>query len=92
LKHTTAKTIRRPGVVEIHQPACSHCCPSLMMLPQLASGGRTPKPRKLSAASTRIVLPMSSVALTITGAMQLGSRCRNMMRARPKPSDLAATE
>ena len=47
-----------------------------LWLPQLGIGGRTPKPRKLRAASTMIVVPVPRVMLTMMGAMELGIMCR----------------
>ena len=47
--------------------------PSERILPQVASGGCTPKPRKLKADSVRIADATPSVAETSTGAIALGT-------------------
>ena len=50
-----------------------------MMLPQVACGGWTPKPRKLRLASVRIASGMPRTAVTIIGAAALGRIWRKMI-------------
>ena len=59
---------------------------SFSMLPQLGVGGCTPRPRKLSPASSRIAFAMPNVAATITGARAFGSMWRKMMRPFDAPT------
>ena len=58
---------------------------SARMLPQLAAGGCTPRPRKSSVASNTIAAGMFSVASTSTGASRLGRMSMNMIRHGPEP-------
>ena len=51
-------------------------CASLIMPPQLGVGIRTPRPRKLSAASRMIALATPNVARTASELMMFGSRWR----------------
>src|SRR5438552_5716483 len=61
------------------------------MLPQLASGGGTPMPRKGSAASSSSTFPTPSAAETMIGAAAFGSTWRRITRLEPAPSARAAT-
>ena len=45
-----------------------------IMLPQVASGCLTPRPRKLSVASVMIMEPRDMVALTMSWGMTFGTR------------------
>ena len=47
------------------------------MLPQLACGGRTPTPKKLSADSSRMPRATASVIDTTTACAAFGSRCQD---------------
>jgi hypothetical protein len=60
------------------------------MEPQLAVGGRTPKPKKLSALSAMIMRATMSVASAMMGPAMLGRMCRTRMRACDTPSARAA--
>ena len=51
------------------------------MLPHSANGGCTPSPRKPNAAVSRMAELKDSVALTISGARQLGNTALNINRA-----------
>ena len=48
---------------------------SLIILPHSAVGGFAPRPRKLSAASSIIIVPISSMAVTRMGPMIFGKMC-----------------
>lgn len=51
----------------------------------------TPMPRNDSVASSAIACARSIVAITMSGGMQLGSRCRNTMRGQPSARQRAAS-
>ena len=57
------------------------------MLPQVACGGCTPRPRKERPDSVRIAAGMPSVIATSTGAIALGRMWRQMMRKPLAPID-----
>src|SRR6266849_9512615 len=61
------------------------------MSPQAAVGSWTPRPRKESEDSNRIAWPRKAVSMMRYGAMTLGSMCRMMIRALPKPAARAAS-
>src|SRR2546426_8516383 len=61
--------------------------PSLRMLPHVAYGGRTPRPRNDRPDSVRMAAGMPRVMATSTGAMALGRMWRQMMRKAPAPTD-----
>ena len=50
-----------------------------------------PKPRNERAASSRIAVPIVSVAATTIGPIVFGSMCRNMIRTSPAPAAFAAS-
>ncbi len=54
-------------------------------------GGRTPTPRKLSAASVLIIPGISSVVYAMTGPEMLGSTCRVRICQGPLPQARAAS-
>ena len=54
--------------------------PSFRIVPQLGVGGRTPRPRKLSPASTPITSGTSILATINTGPITLGRICKRRMR------------
>ena len=65
------------------------------MLPQLACGGRTPTPKKLSADSSRMPRATASVIETVTACAAFGSRWRDQHAQmsgarRPRALDEAA--
>src|SRR5437773_12473898 len=61
------------------------------MPPQLGVGGCTPRPRKDSDDSRRIIWATPNVPTTMMGEMTLGSMCRNRIRKLPPPRPLAAS-
>src|SRR2546422_7497814 len=65
--------------------------PSAIILPQLASGGLMPMPRKDNAASSRSTFPTPSAADTMIGAAAFGRTWRKITRPVPAPSACAAT-
>ena len=50
----------------------------LSMLPQVAVGGCTPSPRKLSAASMSITKPILRASVTMVSEKTLGMMCTRM--------------
>ena len=60
-------------------------------LPQLASGGRIPTPRKLSPASSVMTTGTFIEASTTIGPMMLGSTWKNMMRGPDAPRARSAS-
>ena len=64
---------------------------SLSMLPQLAAGGGTPRPKKLSVASARTAPAMPMADCTINGCRILGRMWREKMRKSDAPSARAAS-
>ena len=62
-------------------------CASCSSTPQLTTGGRSPRPRKLSAVSARIIAGIASVTEAMMWLMNDGTMCATMMR-----SSLAAVE
>jgi hypothetical protein len=55
------------------------------MLPQLAAGGCTPSPRKLSPASIVMAAANTNVACTAIGPVMLGATWWRSRRQRPAP-------
>ena len=64
----------------------SVACAWYSMFPQLARGGCTPTPKKLSADSSRMPRATASVSETMTACAAFGSRCAPMIRACPAPA------
>ena len=62
-----------PGENVIHGEVLIRLRVSLIMLPHSAVGGFAPRPRKLSAASSIIMVPMSSMEVTRIGPRISGS-------------------
>ena len=56
--------IAMPGENVIHGEVVIRLRVSLIILPHSAVGGFAPRPRKLSAASSIIIVPISSMAVT----------------------------
>ena len=81
-----------PGKMAIHG-ACSKKVrlPTLSIPPQVGVGGGGPRPRKLSDDSTRIAVPSDVEAMTMIGAITLGSRCWKTIRPPPAPRQRAAS-
>ena len=63
---------------------------SLIMLPHSAMGGFAPSPKKLNAASSIIMVPISSMAVTRIGPMMLGRMCLKMIVPVLLPESFAA--
>ncbi len=79
-----------PGEKVIHGEVVIRLRASLIMLPHSAIGGLAPRPRKLRAASSIIMVPISSTAVTRMGPRILGSICRSRSPAVPLPESRAA--
>ncbi len=79
-----------PGSVTTHQARNTNSRASASIVPHSGSGGCAPRPRKPSAAASRIAVEMPSVACTISGATQFGNTSLNINRIRPAPATLAA--
>ena len=63
---------------------------SLIILPHSAVGGFAPRPRKLSAASSIIIVPISSMAVTRIGPMIFGRMCLKISLPELLPYSFAA--
>ena len=90
---STISAITTPGGIQTH--GRSRRTPmsraSLIISPRLGTGGRTPSPRKLSEASSRIALPTPNVATTDSGPRIFGIRWRNaIVRSETPPTTRAA--
>src|SRR6188768_2139232 len=90
LKANTTSKMAAPGIRNNHGASKMYDRPSAKMLPQVAYGGRTPKPRNDSADSVKIACATLIVAVTSTGAIAFGTMCRKMIRHSGNPSALAA--
>ena len=73
LKDKTTIKMANPGTKVSQGASKMNLFPSERMLPQVALGGGTPKPRKLNPASVKIAPAMPMVAETRTGAIALGT-------------------
>ena len=60
------------------------------IVPQLASGGCTARPKKLKPASASKTAPVVKVICTMSGAAMLGRICLRTMRTVPAPTTRAA--
>ncbi|MNN82473.1 hypothetical protein D3C81_1994110 [compost metagenome] len=60
------------------------------MLPHSGICGSTPSPRKLKLLVEMTAVPMVSVALTIIGAMELGTMCLKRIDVSLEPKARAA--
>ena len=63
---------------------------SLIMLPHSGMGGLAPSPKKLRAASSIIMVPMSSMEVTRMGPRILGRMCPQMIFPVPLPESRTA--
>ena len=68
----TVRVIANPENVDTHDAVRIVIRPSLKMDPQVGSGGCTPMPRKLRAASMISAKAKFKVARTITGVITFG--------------------
>src|SRR5690606_31109941 len=80
LMASTVTRIARPGKVTTHQARRMNWRDSASMVPHSGVGGWAPRPRKPSAAASRMALEKLSVACTIKGARQLGRMVLNISR------------
>ena len=80
----------RPGNVTTHHARSTNSRASASIVPHSDAGGCAPRPRKPSAAASRIAVDTPSDACTISGAAQLGSTSESMRRRRPAPDAFAA--
>ena len=67
-------------------------CASFSKTPQLVIGGRSPRPRKDSAVSPRIMPGITRVAEAIRWLIKLGNRWRPMIRDGLAPISTAAVQ
>jgi hypothetical protein len=81
LKASTAIRMARPGKVTTHQARSTNSRASASMVPHSGDGGCAPRPRKPSAAASRMAVDTPRVACTISGAAQLGSTSLNISRS-----------
>ena len=86
----TDTKIAMPGENVIQGEVIIRLRVSLIMLPHSAVGAFAPRPRKLSAASSIIIVPMSSTAVTRIGPIIFGRTCMKISFAVPLPESLAA--
>ena len=75
----TERKIAAPGLKGIQGQVAIRLRVSLTMLPHSAVGGLAPNPKKLSAASSIIIVPMSSMEVTRMEPMMFGRMCRRMI-------------
>ena len=68
----------------------SLACASAIMFPQVAAGGRMPRPRKLSDASATISTEITTTAMDSIGGITLGTSSRSMIRGLVAPIARAA--
>src|SRR5437588_486156 len=61
-RQSTVRKINRPGETTSHHARTKYETALVSRLPQVGVGGRMPRPRKLSADSTRMIAPMSIAA------------------------------
>ena len=86
LKASTVIRIARPGSVTTHHALWMNSSALASIEPHSGVGGCAPRPRKPSAAASRIADEKPSVAWTISGAAQFGSTVSNISRAVPAPA------
>src|SRR5690606_20196790 len=79
-----------PGIAISQKEKNMYALASEIIRPQEGSGGCTPSPRKDSAASSRMALAASSVAITIRWGTTLGSTSPRTMRQVEAPAACAA--
>ena len=88
----TVATTANPGNVIHHQlPWIMTSCALARVEPHESLGGLRPKPRKLTNASSTMLLAMPNVNATTIGPTALGNRCRKMMRPGEAPTVLLLT-
>ena len=80
-----------PGNREMCQASRIYMRAELRMEPHSGAGGSTPRPRKDSPATLRMVVATPSVPCTITGDRALGTIYRRMMWTSEAPTARAAS-
>ena len=68
-----------PGLKGIQGDVVIRLRVSLIMLPHSGMGGLAPSPKKLRAASSIIMVPMSSIDVIRMGPIMLGRMCPKMI-------------
>src|SRR5215468_2174113 len=91
LRPSTTAKMARLGNTASHQASRMFSKPSRIMPPQVAAGGGTPNPIKLSEASVRMAEASHNELITTTSEIMLGSICRVMMRNGPQPYERLAS-
>jgi peroxiredoxin len=71
------RLIKKAGKASLHGKYLRAERPSFAMVPQLATGACTPRPKKLKNASEKIAAGTVKVIVVMMGPMALGRRCRN---------------
>ena len=90
LNDSTVRNITIAGMKASRGATSRLSRPSPIMLPQLEIGGGTPRPRKDSAPSTRMMTATPSRKKASSGSATFGSNSRSRMRAWLAPSACAA--
>lgn len=91
LKTATDRKIANPGDKVTQGCVVSRFLASLIIEPHSATGGLAPRPRKESPASSIIMVPISSIAVTRIGPKILGRMCRMISVNVEQPEILAAS-
>ena len=86
----TDTKIANPGASVTQGCVVSRFLVSLIILPHSATGGFAPSPRKDRPASSIIIVPISSIAVTRMGPVILGSICLKISFQVPQPDSFAA--
>src|SRR5262249_21154431 len=91
LRPRTTARMARLGNTASHQASRMFSNPSRIMPPQVAAGGGTPSPMKLSDASVRMAEASHSELITTTSEIMFGRMWRVMMRQGPQPYERPAS-
>src|SRR5690606_36315674 len=83
LSASTVSRMARLGKTVSHQASRMCSKPSRIMLPQVAVGGGTPRPMKLSEASVRIAEAIHMEPSTTTSEIMFGTTCTPIRRPGP---------
>ena len=87
----TVRLMASPGANEIHGAVSTKARPLLIISPQSAAGGCTPKLRKLSTAPTNIANTTRKLASTISTGHTFGNNSRSSMYQPRSPRARAAS-
>ena len=90
LNASTVSVMAMPGKIMSHGARNSSLRPRPSMSPHSAAGGCTPRPKKPSAAASRMAVEMPRVARTMMDGSTFGSTWRKMMAALESPTTRAA--